>query len=203
MSTWHHVFRLSPVAALMLFSGVSTPVAAQSAPAPPATSGAASLLPKDPLWVVNLDPLPQRVAADEESDPVATLRKFTYLAVLGYDGEWARVLNPRTSEVGFIPSDEIGPVDAPPPYLTADPPPAIDELDVVGRTLRNASLTYYPTSDPDAQTDTLSLNTQVTITQTVEGDDGETWYRTSEGDYLPEAAVRLPRPPPRTFAGHW
>src|SRR5947209_999689 len=115
MSTWHHVFRLSPVAALMLFSGMSTPVAAQSAPPPPATA----------------------------------------------------------------------------------------ELDVIGRTLRNASLTYYPTPDPDAQTDTLSLNTQVTIAQTVEGDDGETWYRTADGDYLPEAAVRLPRTPPRAFAGRW
>src|SRR2546423_1791011 len=155
MSTWHRVFRLLPAAVLVVFSGVSTPVAAQSSPPPPAAPGAASLLPKDPLWVVNLDPLQQRVAADEESDPVATLRKLTYLAVLGYDGEWARVLNPRTNEVGFIPSDEIGPVDAPPAYLTADPPPAIDELDVVGRTLRNASLSYYPTPDPDAQTDTL------------------------------------------------
>src|SRR5438105_9368147 len=203
MSTWHHVFRLSPVAAVMLFSGMSMPVAAQSAPPPPATAGAASLLPTDPLCVVNLAPLPQRAAAAEESDAVATLRRFTYLAVLGYEGEWARVLNPRTNEVGFIPSDEIGPVDAPPPYLTADPPPAIDELDIVGRTLRNASLTYYPTPDPDAQTDTLSLNTQVTIAQTVEGDDGATWYRTADGDYLPEAAVRLPRMPPRSFAGRW
>jgi hypothetical protein len=160
-------------------------------------------LPANPLWVVNLDVLPERAAPDEESDAIATLRKFTYLAVLGYDGEWARVLNPRTKEVGFVPSEEIGPADTPPAYLTADPPPTVDEIEQVGRTLRAAPLTFYPTPDPDAQTDTLSLNTQVTIAASVEGDDGETWFRTTEGDYLPEGKVRLPRPPVRSFSGRW
>jgi len=69
--------------------------------------------------------------------------------------------------------------------------------------MRAASLALYPTSDPDAQTDTLSLNTLVSIADSVEGDDGQTWYRTTEGDYLPETSVRLARTPPRTFPGRW
>jgi hypothetical protein len=79
----------------------------------------------------------------------------------------------------------------------------MDQVDMVGRTLRGAPLTFYPTPDPDAATQTLSLNTQVNVAVTVEGDDGETWYRTADGDYLPSSRVRLPRTPPRTYAGRW
>jgi hypothetical protein len=113
------------------------------------------------------------------------------------------VLNPRTHETGFIPSTSIGPSDPPPAYVTADPPPAVDEIDLVGRALRAAPVSFYPTPDPDAQVETLNLNTPLMIAESVEGDDGETWYRTSDGDYLPESSVRLARRPPRTFAGRW
>jgi hypothetical protein len=64
-------------------------------------------------------------------------------------------------------------------------------------------VSFYPTPDPDAQTATFGLNTPVTIVDSVEGDDGETWYRTTDGDYLPETSVRLARTPPRTFPGRW
>jgi hypothetical protein len=202
MSIWRRPPQLLPVAAIV-FASIASPVSAQSAPPPPSRQAAANLLPANPLWVVNFDPLPERSAPSEESDPIAMLRQFTYLAVLGYDGEWARVFNPRTKEVGFVPSEGIGPTDAPPAYITADPPPAMDQVDMVGRTLRGAPLTFYPTPDPDAATQTLSLNTQVNVAVTVEGDDGETWYRTADGDYLPSSRVRLPRTPPRTYAGRW
>ena len=198
ISTSLGCFRLLPILALVV-SGVAAPVAAQ--PAPPVS--AASPLPADPQWVVNLDSLSLRTAPADDSDELVALRKFSYLAVLGYDGEWARVLNPRTKEVGFLPSVEIGPTDPPPEYLTADPPPAVEDINADGRALRAAPLTFYPTLDPDAQTDTLSLNTLVSIADSVESDDGETWYRTTEGDYLPETSVRLARTPPRTFSGRW
>ena len=205
MSTWHHIIRLLPIAALIISSG-ATSASAQPAqpPAQPAKiAGAASLLPAKPVWVVNIESLTERSQPDEESEPVGMLRQFTYLAVLGYEGEWAQVLNPRTHEIGFVPSDAIGPTDPPPPYITADPPEAIDQVDSAARALRGAPLSFYPTPDLDAQTERLALNTPVQIVDAVEGEDGETWYRTAEGDYLPQTAVRLPRPPPRTFAGRW
>src|SRR5437868_14984809 len=121
----------------MVFASIAGPASAQSSAPPPSRQAAANLLPADPLWVVNLDPMPERSAPNEDGDAIATLRQFTYLAVLGYDGEWARVLNPRTKEVGFVPSAEIGPTDGPPPaYITANPPPTVDDIDMVGRTLR-------------------------------------------------------------------
>jgi hypothetical protein len=153
--------------------------------------------------VVNFEAIPEFAGPDETSDTLATLRQFTYLEVRGYNGDWAKVFNPRNQTTGFVPSESIGPTDPPPAYVTADPPPALDELNADARALRGAALSFYPTPDPEAQTDRLVLNTRVSIADSVEGDDGETWYRTADGDYLPGSAVRLPRPPPRTFAGRW
>jgi L,D-transpeptidase catalytic domain len=201
MSNWHHSFRLLPIAALVA-SGFVSPVSAQPAP-PPTLGGGASPAPAEPVWVVNFEALPQRSAPDEDSEPVADLRQFTYLEVTGYQGEWAEVVNPHTRQKGFVPSDAIGPTDPPPAYLTADPPPGVDEINAVGRSIRGAPVSFYPTPDPDAQLETLTLNTPVKVADTVEGDDGETWYRTADGDYLPKISVRLPRQPPRMFAGRW
>jgi hypothetical protein len=198
MSKWHWCFRLLPLAAVVTATAVA-PVFAQQVPA----SGAASLLPGNPTWVVNFESIAERSAPDENSEPIATLRQFTYLAVRGYQGDWAEVFTPRTREHGFVPSDAIGPTDPPPDYITADAPPALDEINLTGRAIRGAALAFYPTPDPEAQTENLAHNTPISIVDSVEGDDGETWYRTAEGDYLPSTEVRLPRPPSRTFAGRW
>ncbi len=190
--------RLLPALALVI-SGTAGSAVARTTP----QAGAANPLPADPVWVVNFEATPEQASPDDSSDLLAQLRPFTYLAVLGYVGDWAQVLNPRTREVGFVPSDTLGPTDPPPAYVTADPPPAVDEIDADARTLRGTPLSFYPTTDPDARTDTLALNTPVTIADSVEGDDGATWYRTTDGDYLPETSVRLARTPPRTYSGRW
>src|SRR5437588_11235975 len=102
MSCWHRHFRVLSIAALIV-AGCASRVSAQNAPPPQPTPGAASLLPADPVWVVNIEAMAERSAASEDSEPIASLRQFTYLAVLGYDADWACVLNPRTSDVGFVP----------------------------------------------------------------------------------------------------
>jgi hypothetical protein len=198
MLTWRRCLGLLPVLAAVV-SSAAAPVAAQT----PSSPSAASLLPADPTWVVNFELAPEHGAPDESSDQTATLRPFTYLVVLGYDGEWARVLNPRTKDVGFVPSDTLGPTDPPPAYVTADPPPTLDEINTDGRALRGAPVSFYPTPDADARTGALALNSLVSVVDSVLGDDGETWYRTLDGDYLPETSVRLARTPPRTFGGRW
>src|SRR5207244_687179 len=158
---------------------------AQPAPPLPSSPGAASLLPGEELWVVNFNAIPEHSAPIEDSDTVATLRKFTYLAIKDWVGDWIEVLNPPTRVTGFVPNDAVDPAEPPPDYIRADPPPAVDEINMDGRAFRGATLSFYPAPDADAQTETLSLNTPVTIADSVEGDDGEMWYRTSEGDYLP------------------
>ena len=195
-------FRFIPSMALVAACGVS-PVFAQPAPPLPSRPGAASLLPADPTWVFNFESIDERSAPSLDSDSIVTLKQYTYLAIRDYQGEWAEVFNPRTQVTGFVPSDALGPTDPPPAYITAEPPPTLDEINQDARSTRAAPVFFYPTTDPVAQTETLALNTRLTITDTVEGDDGETWFRTADGDYLPQSVVRLPRPPPRTFAGRW
>jgi hypothetical protein len=191
--------RVAPATALIVSASV-VPASAQTAAS---AGGGASPLPKNPTWVVNFESIPERGEPSEDSEPLDTLRQFSYLAVTGYSGEWAQVFNPRTRSTGYVPSEVIGPTDPPPDYISADPPPAVDELNVDGRALRGTPVSFYPTADSDAQTDTLGLNTPVSIADTVEGLDGETWYRTTDGDYLPQADVRIAKPPLRKFAGRW
>jgi hypothetical protein len=183
--------------AAILAAVVAAPVSAQQA-----QTGAASPTPAFE-WVVNMEPISLRAEPGESAEEIVSLRGWTYLQLLGHVDDWARVRNPRTQAVGFLPSNVIGPVDVPPAYLTASPPPALEEVQTTGRAVRGAVLSFYPTADGDAQIEAVPHNSVVTIAETVEGDDGEIWYRTTEGDYLASAAVRLPRTPPRTFAGRW
>jgi hypothetical protein len=153
--------------------------------------------------VVNFDAGELYAGPDADTDDLGPLRPFTYLQILGYEDTWAHVYNPRTHITAYISSDLLGPTDTPPDYITADPPPALEEINLPARSRRGAVLHFYPTPDPDSETDVLPHNTAIFVTDSVEGLDGELWYRTSDGDYLPTSVVRLPRPPPRTFAGRW
>jgi hypothetical protein len=64
-------------------------------------------------------------------------------------------------------------------------------------------LAFFPAPAEEAWVLRLGHNAPVFVADAVPGEDGQVWYRTSDGDYLPSAAVRLPRPPPRTFPGRW
>src|SRR5437899_2673478 len=108
MSKWHWCICVSRLAALV-GATLTSPVLAQPVVPSPSQPAGASLLPTNVTWVVNLSSLPERSAPNEDGDAIGTLRPFTYLEVTGYQGEWARVLNPRTKVAGFVPSDAIGP----------------------------------------------------------------------------------------------
>ncbi len=182
----------------------STPVPGTPARPTQAPTAAPSPTPAHTQWVMNFETAALKAAADPGSAQVGALRQFTYLELLGYQDEWAHVFDPRSKTEGFIPSDQLGPSDSPPSYLTAPPPATVDLVQMPGRIVGNPSFSYYPTPDPDAQLGVpLAHNAPIFVADTVEGDDGATWYRTDTGDYLPTSAVRLPPPPPRTFRGRW
>ncbi len=183
-------------------SPASAPTAQPSATAAPTLSPSPTATPA-PVWVVNFAAADLYVSADASSDSAGSLRPLTYLQVLGYDGGFAHVRNPRTGTTAYLDSSLIGPSDPPPDYYTAPPPPATDRINLPARAVRGAELSFYPTPDQEAQTGALPRNTPVFIADAVTGTDGETWYRTSDGDYLPTEAVRLPQPPPRTYSGRW
>jgi lipoprotein-anchoring transpeptidase ErfK/SrfK len=180
----------------------SAPTAQPSPTAAPTLSPSPTATPA-PVWVVNFAPADLYVSADASSDSAGSLRPLTYLQVLAYDGGFAQVRNPRTATTAYIDSSLLGPSDPPPGYYTESPPPATESINLPARAVRGAELAFYPTPDQDAQTAALTHNTPVFIADAVTGTDGETWYRTSDGDYLPSDAVRLPQAPSRTFSGRW
>jgi hypothetical protein len=140
----------------------------------------------------------------EDAEPIGSVRQFTYLQVLGYEGLFAHVLNPRTRSEFFVPSESLGSVDTPPPdYITADAPPALETINLPARTVGRAGLAFYPTPEEEAFTNTLPHNTAIFITDSVVGTDGATCYRDSDGDHFHAHRLRPPRTPPRTYHGRW
>jgi hypothetical protein len=128
---------------------------------------------------------------------------MTYLQIVGYEDVWAHVYNPRTRNGGYVPSSVLGPSDAPPEFFNAPAPPAMEEVNMPARVVRGVYAAFYPTPGEEAATYYLGHNASIWVVDSVEGEDGGVWYRTSEGDYLPDWAVRLPRPAPRSWEGRW
>ncbi len=175
-----------------------TPAPAAASPSAPAPAPAT----QDGTWTITLRAGDLHAGPDAATDVLATLPQFSYLQVLGYQGEWAYVYNPRARGTAYAPSNLLGPSDPPPAWVTAPPPPAAASIEQMGRTVGKAPLAYYPIDDKFAYTSSLGHNTPILVHDRVQAPDGTTWYRV-DGGYLAAASVRLPTPPTRTFSGRW
>jgi lipoprotein-anchoring transpeptidase ErfK/SrfK len=171
-----------------------------TAESPPTQSTPAE--PQGGPWTVALESVELHAGPAASSAVLATLPQFSYLQVQGYSDEWAYVYNPRARGTAYIPSRLLGPSDAPPAWVTAPPPAAIDSVEQSGRTIGMAAVAFYPVDDKFAYISRLGHNQAVMVHDRVRGADGSTWYRIDQG-YLPETSVRLPRAPERTYAGRW
>jgi hypothetical protein len=203
---------LSLLLVLLLLCGLSAPGFAQStAPeSPPSVDALAT-----PEWALALQAATLHSQPDDGSERFGTLRPLAPLQILGYAGDWAYVFNPRTKGTAYVRSDLLAPGQAPSSFATADPPPVDQEMDRTGRVDQATSLAFYPSDDPAAAYTQLDAGSQIEITGSLTGDDGQQWFRTVDGDYLPASAVSFASPtapsapavavvsPSRTFAGHW
>jgi lipoprotein-anchoring transpeptidase ErfK/SrfK len=200
------------LACTLVLSAGTVPTHAQSAsePAVPATEMLAG-----PVWAAVTDSTTLRSQPDDGAEIFATLRPQAPLQILGYAGDWAYVYNPRTKGTAYVSSALLAPADAPSAYAEADPPAVQDELEQNGWVAQDTPLAFYPTADPAAAYTDLPAGAAVEVTARVEGDDGQDWYRTADGDYLPVSAVDFPSPPAtpvfsaaaptarQTYGGNW
>ena len=154
------VLVLLPVLAAIVAGSPPRPVAAQPAPSPPVLQVSCQ---PTPLWVVNFEPMPERSAPDDDSDPdrdAAPVHLPGRARLLTANGPRCSIRAPGT--VGFVPSDAIGPTDPPPAYVTADPPPAVDEINDDGRAhARRARCRSIPRPIPTRRPRPLAHNTPV------------------------------------------
>jgi hypothetical protein len=169
-----------------------------SAPAPSPTPAPAA----DSPWTVTLQPIQLHAGPDGSTSTLASVPQFSYLQVLAYQGDWAYVYNPRARGTAYAPSDVLGPSDPPPAWVTASPPAPTASVERMGRTVGNAPVAFYPVDDKFAYTSQIGHNVPIMVHDTVQGADGGTWYRVDQG-YVSAASVRLPSPPPTTYAGRW
>jgi hypothetical protein len=153
-------------------------------------------------WAITLERATLFSGPGEDSDVFGPIPAFATLQILGYDGDWAHVYNPRTRTEAFLPSDQLAPAEAPSPYLLMPPPALGDEFETRGVVTDGAPLSLYPTWDDAAAERGLNPNTWLNLTGSVDASDGTHWYRTDTGDFVPADAVFLPE---RTadFTGHW
>jgi hypothetical protein len=185
--------KVAPV--LLLLGLLFTPVAA-------AAANGSDVPPSPANWAVTLDKATAFSGPSEDAIGFGEVPASTILQVLGYSGDFAHVLDPRSQSVAYVRSDELGPSDPPSRYVLMQPPPMTEEFDATGVLTDEAPLAVYPTPSDEATERELNPNTWLTLTGTVDGEDGSTWYRTDSGDFVPADAVFVPDRVD-DFAGHW
>jgi hypothetical protein len=166
---------------------------AQTAPAIPAPPA---------VWAVTLNQTTLYSGPSDQAVAFGDIPALVTLQVLGYQGDWAHIYNPRTRTVAYVPSDQLGPTEAPSRYVTMPPPALADEFDARGIVTDDTPLAVYPTPADEATDRALNPNTWLNLTGAVNGEDGALWYRTDTGGFVPADAVFIPE---RTdeFTGRW
>jgi L,D-transpeptidase catalytic domain len=187
------------VAGSVRFMDAGAPSAAVApAPTPAPAAGPDSSAP----WTVSLSAIDLHAGPDASTDTLANVPQFSYLQVLGYQGDWAYVYNPRARGTAYAPSNALGPSDSPPAWVTAPPPTPVASVEEMGRTVGSAPVAYYPVDDKFAYIASLGHNVPIMVHDRVQAPDGTTWYRIDDG-YLAAKSVRLPRAATQTFSGRW
>jgi hypothetical protein len=179
-----------------------TPTDAQAPPPQASPAPAAASTDPSAIWTVAMNATDLHAGPDAGTDTLARVPQYSYLQILGYQGDWAYVYNPRAHGTAYALSTILGPTDAPPAWVTAPPPGSTASIELMGRTVGSAPVAYYPVDDKFAYTSSLGHNVPILVHDRVQGADGSTWYRV-DGGYLAAKSVRLPRPPTSTHAGRW
>src|SRR5712691_8904014 len=144
-----------------------------------------------------------------DGQPVVGLPTWTRMRIVrGFPNGLIQVWVPRFNLFGRVASTAIGPVPAPGPEELAaeklDGPTILGGVDLPGRVVGGANLRTWPgVGNPLLRT--VGHNTPLRVLDSVQGDDGDEWYRASLLDgrteetialgYMHNSLVRLPRLP--------
>ncbi|GAC1326859.1 MAG: hypothetical protein NVSMB2_26310 [Chloroflexota bacterium] len=155
-------------------------------------------------WVVTTAPTTAYSGPTTDALAFGTVPATTIFQLIGYQDDFARVLNPRDKSEAYVASEVLGPTDPPSRYLTMTPPPLTDQFDdsLRGVVTDGSALSLYPTPADEAQERNLNANTWLSLVGTVNGEDGSQWYRTDTGDFVPTDSVFVPARA-ETFTGRW
>src|SRR5438270_10116202 len=125
--------------------------AARAADEPPAQGTA--------HWAVLLEAGALYAGPGEDTDGFGLLKALSPVQVLGYDGDWAYIYEPRARGTAYVHADLLGPSDPPSPYLLMRPPEVEEPFAERGLLTSSAPLAVYPTEDDEAAEARLQPNT--------------------------------------------
>jgi hypothetical protein len=145
-----------------------------------------------PVWVVTLAPTTPYASMAEDAESLPTLPAYSVLQLLRGEGDWTLVQNPRTREDAYVETSVLAPSDPPSRYAIMPAPPLLDEFEARGVVTDQTSLAVFPTPNEEAAERPINPNTWLILTGAVKGENGETWFRTQDGNYLNAGAVFLP-----------
>ena len=155
-----------------------------------------------PDWVVTHSPT-QLWSDPDAGGSFGPVRQWSYFQLTGRaaDGRLYE-LNPRTQNYAWIDAEAVGPAGPPPEWYLRQPEP-VRAVQKPGRIVGGYNMRSWPAVREDTHVRLLGHNAPVYVEDAVIGEDGETWYRLSEDEYVHAEGVRLPKEPARTFGGRW
>src|SRR5258708_12176510 len=121
-------------------------------------------------WAITLDQATLYSGPSDQAIAFGDISAQVTLQVLGYQGDWAHVYNPRSRTEAWVASDRLGPGEAPSRYITMTPPKPTDEFDARGIVTDGGPLAVYPTSADEATEASLNPNTSLHLTATAHAD---------------------------------
>jgi hypothetical protein len=167
---------------------------------PPHASGFAE------FWVATHRPTELWSGTGRDAPSLGSTLAWRYFKVVEPQrGDRLHVYNPRTDDYAYIDASAVGPIAAPSAAEVAATrtPPVLERLDLPARIVNGANVRRWPRVSEATLERTLPHNAAIWVGASVRGDDGETWYRIGDDQYVHGSLVRLPGPPPRAHAGRW
>jgi L,D-transpeptidase catalytic domain/Bacterial SH3 domain len=138
------------------------------------------------LWVRTADSnVSIRAGADASAERLRLARSGTVLRVVGVEGDWTQVYDPRADMSGYVHADLLVPSAAPSAFASLPELPLENELETVVIATSDLPLYSYPSTDPLAEATTLAASDREQVLGTVTGEDGDPWFKTQDGYYLP------------------
>jgi len=159
-----------------------------------------------PFWVATHQVTDLWSGSGPDARSFGTTLAWRYFRVVEPQfGDRLHVYNPRTEDYAYIDATAVGPVPAPSAAALAATirPPLLEPLDLPARIVNGANVRSWPRLSQATLQRTLSHNASIWVSASVRGDDGATWYRIGDDQYVHGSLVRLPSPPPRMHPGRW
>ena len=156
-----------------------------------------------PVWAVTTGDAALRADPSISDNRFGFARPGTPLKVLDSSNGWTYVFNPHTQGTAYVASALLAPGDPPSRYVATPAPPLLDQFRDTIVVSQDSILAHYPSPVDEARFMPINASTIETVNGVVRGDDGGTWYQTSDGYYIPDNGTVFRTGDSGSFGGRW